>query len=223
MKIYIRGEGVTDAGTISFEGDRVEEGPLIILIKKMDCYRNMVEECFGGSDEYIKWYIIDKSEIVEERKRQASLYRTKGDNDLKSKNFILQAKIFGERVIEMDDDAVGIFFVDSDRDDSRYEAIRKGFEYATNSVEGKIRLIPAVPVKTIESWLLCCQESYRNCEKFENYSTSSPKNNPKELLSKDHKEVAEECDPNRIELPSFNRFREDLRNLINSYCSKNIC
>ena len=222
MKIYIRGEGVTDVGTISFEGDRVQEGPLIILIKKMACYRNMVEECFGGVDEYIEWYIVDKSEIVDERKRQTSFYRKKGKNDFESKNFVLQAKIFGERVIEMDD-AVGIFFVDSDRDNSRYEAIKKGFEYATNSVEGKTRLIPAVPVKTIESWLLCCQESYRNCEEFESYSTSSPKKNPKELLNKDRKEMAEECDPNRIEMPSFNRFREDLKSLINSYCSKNIC
>ena len=83
-----------------------------------------------------------------------------------------------------------------------------------------------IPYKISEVWLLCCLAEYKDCAKFETLTNSkSSLDYPKkqiEASGKTHDEIALNCDPNKIDMPSFNRFREDFKRAVNA-CVGGVC
>jgi len=82
-------------------------------------------------------------------------------------------------------------------------------------------------VDSLKTWLLCCLNDYKNCEKYEEATTDKtnpdyPKNKC-ETSGYTRHEIAENCDPNQIEMPSFNKFKEDFRKAINAYLGYEVC
>ena len=78
-----------------------------------------------------------------------------------------------------------------------------------------------IPVKISEAWLMCCLSRYQNCSDYENSTTDKTSDKyPKKVCDASgysRHEIAENCDPNRINMPSFNRFRDDFKAAAYSY------
>ena len=229
MRIALRGEGPTDMGRADDN-----DGPMVIMIKKMDCFRKMIEECFGGIDDYIEWLYIHKTEIKNSKgARKKGILRSKKnlgltvDEDFSKKRFFWDAAVFAEIAKEKEADMM-IFFVDADKGgkneyELRYESVVNGFTHSGVSD----RAIPMIPNKISEAWLLCCVEC-ENCDRYENLPTGDESNprHPKKLIAdmgKSPYQIAEECDPNCIDMSSFNRFRDGLSQMINNVCSYPLC
>lgn len=226
MRIAIRGEGPTDMGRL--DGTTFYEGPMVILIEKLDCFQAMKEKCCGGVDDCIEWIYIHKDEIKQSKEaRSRIVIKSKKKKDLKIKRFFRDAEAFAVIAKKKEADMM-IFFVDGDKGEKneyklRYDTIVDGFKHA--GVADKA--IPMIPNKISEAWLLCC-ETCENCSKYEMLPTgdeSNPKN-PKNMIRQRGKtayDIAQECDPNCIDMPSFNRFREDFRRMVNNICGYNTC
>lgn len=66
-------------------------------------------------------------------------------------------------------------------------------------------------------------------EKDADMAIFTDKTNPKypkkvcDASGKTRYQIAQECDPNKIDMPSFNRFREDFSNAVNCYIKYQIC
>ena len=231
MKIAIRGEGPTDIGVLNTDGS-LEKGPMLILIEKLDCYQNLYNELWC-TEEYnsIQWVYIHKKEIEQSPiKRKRVVLRGKKAQRDKSvdtallRGFYNNSESFASLAKDRESD-LAIFFVDSDKDsmEDRYKQVKLGLaEYGFDKTG-----VPMIPKSISESWLLCCLNSYQNCKKLE--ALTNDKSNPdypKTLIRKSgkfHQEIAESCDSNRIDMPSFNRFREDFKVAINNYMNNKIC
>jgi len=233
MKIALRGEGPTDMG--SMDGMVFKKGPMVILIEKMECFLTMKEECCGGVDECIEWVYITKEEIKESKgRRKKVVLRAKKDREeservaMEMKRFVRDAEAFATLSGEREADLM-IFFVDGDKGNKkeyglRYASVKNGFRLAGKMDSG----VPMVPNKISEAWLLCCLEDYRSCERFETLPTGDESNarHPKRIIRDRGMtvyEIADKCDPNRIDMPSFNRFREDFSATVNQVCGYGIC
>ena len=73
--------------------------------------------------------------------------------------------------------------------------------------------MPMIPCKISEAWLLCCLNGYKKYKIFESLTNrKSSVEYPKkqiEASGQTHEEIAKKCDPNQIDMPSFNRFKEN--------------
>ncbi len=211
-----------------WDGTTFQKGPMVILIEKMDCFKTMKEKCCDGVDECIEWIYVHKNDIKQSKEaRKKGVLRSKKQANMKEKRFFRDAEAFATIAKEKEAEMM-IFFVDSDKGDKneyerRYRSIVIGFTQAGVAD----RAIPMIPNKISEAWLLCC-ETCKNCDKFEKLPTgdeSNPKN-PKNIIRKKGKtvyKIAQECDPNCIDMPSFNRFREDLIRMVNNVCGFPVC
>jgi len=228
VKIAIRAEGSTDIGVLAFDGS-LTKGPMLILIEKLDCYQNLYSE-LGCTEEYnsIEWVYIHKKEIEDssEKRRQVILrgkkskrkeFVNKKDEAL-LKGFYKNSESFAFLAKEQDSD-IAIFFVDTDNDvfEDRYKETKLGLAKHNFNDTG----VPMIPTKISESWLMCCLGKYKNCIEHENVSTDKTNpNRPKKVCERSgftRHEIAQNCDPNKIDMPSFNRFREDFKKAVNFY------
>ncbi len=228
MKIAIRAEGPTDIGVLAYDGS-LTKGPMLILIEKLDCYQNLYSE-LGCTEEYnsIEWVYIHKKKIEDSSdKRKKVILRGKKSkreefvnkkDEALLKGFYKNSESFAFLAKEQDSD-IAIFFVDTDNDifEDRYKETKLGLSKYNFNETG----VPMIPTKISESWLLCCLSEYKNCIEYENATnnTKSP-NYPKKVCDASgftRHEISENCDPNKIDMPSFNRFREDFKIAINSY------
>jgi len=230
VKIAIRAEGPTDIGVLAFDGS-LTNGPMLILIEKLDCYQKLYSE-LGCTDEYnsIEWVYIHKKKIEDSsEKRKQVVLRGKKDKRKESidttllKGFYNNSESFAFLAKEQDSD-IAIFFVDTDNDvfEDRYQQTKLGLSKHNFNDTG----VPMIPTKISESWLLCCLNKYKNCGKYEKLTSTKtspqyPKNIRKASGFSEH-EIAQNCDPNKINMPSFNRFREDFKKAVNSYI-KGVC
>jgi len=231
MKIAIRGEGKTDMGYLD-NGEFIK-GPILILIEKLECYTKLYS-ALGCTEDYnsIEWYYIHKKEIKNSSNRRKKTIlrgkkdtRKKGIDNTTLKGFYEDSEAFAYLAKEKKAD-IAIFFVDSDKDtfELRYEPIKKGLK---NGGSFDVRGVPMIPVKISEVWLLCCLNDYKNCSKFEALTNDKNDDNyPKKLIKesgKSHKEIAQNCDSNKINMPSFNQFRKDFHMAINNYMGYKVC
>ena len=120
---------------------------------------------------------------------------------------------------------MAIFFVDVDKDSltDRYAQVKLGLKKYGFCETG----VPMIPDKISEAWLMCCLSKYEKCEEHEKATSdkTSP-NYPKNVCEASgftRHEIAENCDPNQINMPSFNQFREDFKGAINSYIGYKVC
>ena len=230
MKITLRGEGSTDIGKL--DKDILIKGAVLILIEKLYCYQKLYET-LGSSEDYnfIEWIYIHKEEIKSSSLKRKKMilrgkkeHREKGINTQILKGFYNNSESFAFLSKEKEAD-IAIFFVDTDNDtyDERYNQVKAGLKkggFEKNAV-------PMIATKISEAWLLCCLNNYKNCAEFE--QLTNDKNNhfyPKTQIEEMgilREEIAKNCDPNKIDMPSFNQFREDFQEAIHFYMKKPIC
>jgi len=223
MKIALRGEGPTDMG--KNDNGNFVKGPMVLLIEKLDCYHSLLANCFGGEPEYIEWVLIDKNKIKKDKhKRRTFAQRSLKEQDMERKGFVRYAESFSHLAAEEEADLV-IFFVDADKDEyeKRYKSVKDGLAIGGYKERG----VAMVPNKISEAWLLCCDKP-RDCNKYESFPTGDESNSrhPKKMIrdmGKTARQIAEDCDPNQISMPSFDRFREDFKEAINNYCRFEVC
>ena len=230
MKIAIRGEGITDIGTLN--NGSLTKGAILLLIERLECYQKLYNE-LGCTEEYnfIEWCYIHKDRIKKSTNARKQLVlrgkkksRIEGTDNTFLKGFYKNSEAFAYLAKEQESD-MAIFFVDSDNEafEVRYKQVKEGLKKGSFDIRG----VPMIPCKISEVWLLCCFENYINCSKLE--ALTNDKNSsdyPKTLVEKSgksHNEIAENCDSNRIDMPSFNRFREDFRMAVNDYLGCGIC
>lgn len=226
MKIALRGEGPTDMG--KNDNGNFVKGPMVLLIEKLDCYCSLVEDCCGGVPEIIEWVLIDKNKIKSDKNnRKKVVLRSLKENDLQRKRFVRDAESFSQLAAKEEADFV-IFFVDGDKGEQeeyekRYDSIKDGLKLGGYEKKG----VAMVPNKISEAWLLCC-DTPGNCVQYEKLPTGDDSNprNPKAIIRSRGKtpyQIADECDPNQIDMPSFNRFKKDFKKAINHYCKFKVC
>jgi len=226
MKIAIRGEGSTDIGVV--DNGFLLKGPMLILLEKLDCYQELLNG-LGYSDgldisDFIEWDFIHKDEIkTSSSQRKIQILRSKKGNT-EAKGFYKNSEAFACLAKEHDAD-IAIFFVDTDNDSNelRYGNIKAGLKKHSFDKTG----VPMIPAKISEAWLMCCLSEYLNCEKHEKVTSNktSPEY-PKKVCDDSgytRHEIAENCDPNQIDMPSFNRFRDDFSAAVNSCMNYKVC
>ena len=225
MKIAIRGEGPADMG-VSYYADPLKKGPMTILIEKLDCYQQL------SAKEDVEWIYIHRKNIKESsKKRKKGILRGKkqyrNESDYENgilKRFYGNSESFAFLAKEQGVD-IAIFFVDKDNNsnETRYEEVKLGLKKNGYDATG----IPMMPVKTSEAWLMCCLSKYQDCAKHERATTDKRSPNYLKKVCKasgyTQLEIAENCDSNKIDMPSFNRFKEDFRGAINAYLGYEVC
>jgi len=233
MKIAVRGEGPTDIGSLN--NGVFEKGPMVILIEKLDCFRQMLS-CLGFDDgldenDFLEWSYIHKTEIANEEQNRRKIvlrgkkdYRDSHEDSSALKSFYNNSETFGFLAKNREAD-IAIFFVDTDNDwcENRYNQVKAGLGKHDYVKTG----IPMIPVKISESWLMCCFSNYQDCAKHENATTNTTRPRyPKNVCENSEytrDEIAENCDPNKIDMPSFNRFRDDFKIAVNQSIKFKVC
>jgi len=228
MKIAIRAEGPTDIGVLAYDGT-LTKGPMLILLEKLDCYKELLSQLGFDEglniDDFIQWEYIHKNKIKDSSvSRKKLVLRSKKDNGFSGiKGFYKNSEAFACIAKGRDAD-MAIFFVDTDKDfsEDRHIQVNAGLSVHGYDETG----VPMIPVKISEAWLMCCLSQYQNCANHENATTDKTSNlYPKKVCdasgSTTH-EIAENCDPNKISMPSFDRFRNDFKIAVNS-CMHGTC
>jgi len=233
MKIAVRGEGPTGIGSL-YNGV-LEKGPMIILIEKLECFRHMLSS-IGFEDgldrnDFLEWIYIHKTEIADAEQSRRSIvlrgkkeHRDSYEDSSVLKGFYDNSETFAHIAKNAEAD-LAIFFVDTDKDwcEDRYHQVKAGLIKHGFEQTG----IPMIPVKISESWLMCCLSDYQNCTNHEQATTD--KNSPlypKNVCDRSghtRHEIAENSDPNRINMTSFNRFRDDFKIAVNSFMGHEVC
>ncbi len=233
MKIAIRGEGPTDVGIL--DSNSFVKGPMVILIEKLECFKKMLSS-FGFDDglninDFFEWKYIHKKEISDEEQnrkqtvlRGKKVHRDSHEDSSALKGFYNNSETFGFLAKKQEAD-IAIFFVDTDNDwcEDRYNQVKAGLGKHDYIKTG----VPMIPVKISECWLMCCLSNYQNCVNHEKATTNQNlPNYPKNVCGNSGKtrhQIAETCDPNRINMPSFNRFKEDFKIAVNTFCNYKVC
>jgi len=233
MKIALRGEGPTDIGAL--DNGVFTKGPMVILIEKLSCYQSLLNN-LGFSEElnindFIEWEYIDKYQISQsQNSRKKAVLRGKKrqsdalDNTSVLKSFYKNSESFGY-LANLAQADLAIFFVDTDKDsfEQRYSQVKAGLSKHGLDKRG----IAMIPVRISESWLMCCLSEYHNCSVHECATTDqeSPKypKNVCEASGFTRHEIAQKCDSNKINMPSFNKFRDDFQVAINDYMGYKVC
>lgn len=211
MKIALSGEGSTDLGENEYGTEKFIKGCMTVLMEKLDCFQEIREEVA----------YVYKSE------GDLKAYKNENRKTLLRGQFNRDAKLayMFTNMLDSESPDIVIFFRDTDRVNSdnidrkwgdKYNSIKEGLQ--KGGYDNGIAMIPK-PVS--ESWLLCCCQNHQHCEKLE-YGKGNMKssNHPKKLLVNNCdtaidrvslvEYVEENCDPNKINMPSFNTFRDDL-------------
>ncbi len=241
--IAVSGEGVTDLGVsrrglgIS-EGADIEVGPTLILIYKLiylyapDWYRDLYD---WTADVPIPTYLISRGERSRVTKTlKPNLFQTH-TNGRGGVEHAKGAWALGKIAMENDADLC-IYFHDTDgtqallrRSPDLQETIvngaSKGFEI--QNITG----IAMVPKPTSEAWFICHAgiPPYQHCHLLEtnlagnqDSEDRSPKVHLANLLGRERAvrddliELARAVDVERLDMPSFNQFKEDIKTAMES-------
>ncbi len=209
-------------GVLAHDGI-LTKGPMLILLEKLDCYKELLSQLgFDDGlniDNFIEWEYIHKDDIkASSISRRIQVSRSKKEIGLEVKGFYKNSEAFSCIAKEKEAD-IAIFFVDADKDlfEDRYTQVKAGLSKNEYNETG----VPMIPVKISEAWLMCCLSEYQDCANHENATTdkTSP-NYPKNVCRMNGLNtytIAKNCDPNKIDMPSFNRFRDDFKVAVNSY------
>lgn len=243
-RIIVSGEGATDFGEAKNEqpiatDDDFEQGPLfLLLIKLLD--QHLPE--WNKNQKLINTFIYRK--VLGDYAKTSSPFRlpskdkaTKGHLEHTKRAYALAQK--AKEISGAHEGHIAVYFHDSDgtqaqlqrepnRQINRANAIKLGFSTATYQTG-----VAMVPKPTSEAWLYCsCKENpYQHCQRIEtdlSGNDRSPERSPKVILAtaigventnRDNlSTVVEEMDVTRIDMPSFNQFRDDLKMAILNVC-----
>jgi hypothetical protein len=238
MYFLLSGEGPWDIGTCTSdaevcEGDDYQPGPMAVMADQIVEARHKYSPLESGCCGFVHKSVIERreSELKAVKKPVAGPGKRRAiETHYFFRNARSLAKIAIEQEGRREEEVVAVLFRDADTatagrgswEDKR-RAVLDGFQ-----VEGFSRGVPMIPKPTSEAWLLCALKStpYQNCEKLEERSAR-----PKSANSlKDERETilggeptremlcdlvaGRTVDINRIEMPSFAKFRSRLKEVI---------
>lgn len=244
MIIFVSGEGPTDIGCCNngyslCSGDAFSPGPMTCLVDKLACQVVEYSLLEVGAFEFVCERFLDESGRTRPR-RSLVLPGAKSAKD--TGYFFTNAQALAGIALERQEKEgrecpVGaILFRDADGTRStrsglwrdKINSIERGFAAA-----GFDRGVAMVPNPKSEAWLLCAIKSsaYQNCAALEELpgndnSPDSAKdvlNNRLRELGKRYADVLEMIDngtisPSRIDMPSFNHFRDRLVQVLKEMC-----
>lgn len=239
--IIVTGEGVTDLG-VSASGVAVAEnedilvGPMLKVIYKL--IREYAPGWFVDMHDWnavipIPTYLVSRTERARvSRTLRPNLFQTHlhGKGGIEhSKSAWALATIAGER-----NATLAIYFHDTDGTLSvlrRMPDLQEIISGATKrgfAVAAKVSGVAMVPKPTSEAWLICHakEDAYSFCQLLEtdlagnqDSAMRSPKDILKGLRGETNREllneIVDEMDLNRLDMPSFNSFKESLRQAVN--------
>lgn len=238
--IIVTGEGVTDLG-ISATGAGIAEnedilaGPMLLIIYKLiyeytpDWFREM---CDWNSPNPIPTLLVSRSERARVSKTlKPNLFQTHeiGRGGIEhSKGAWALATIADQR-----NATLAIYFHDTDGTLSvlkRIPELQQVIENAAKrgfTVADKVPGVAMVPKPTSESWLICHakDDAYNFCHLLESNlagNQDSSLRSPKAILAglrgEMHRgllnDMVNEMDFNRLDMPSFNSFKESMKNAL---------
>lgn len=243
LRIIVSGEGPTDFGEAKNEqlianNDDFDQGPLFLLLLKL-LDRHLPD--WNKDQELIKTFIYRKALGAAAK---ASPVRLPSINKAIKGHLehTKRAYAFAQKANEVSlehEGHIAIYFHDTDgtqaelqrepdRQSNRVKAINLGFTTASYKTG-----VAMVPKPTSEAWLYCsCKDNpYQDCLQIETNlsgNNRSPKRSPKVILASaigventnrvNLSTVVEKLDVTKIDMPSFNQFRNDLKNAIRIVC-----
>lgn len=238
MILMLSGEGKTDMGQMvpTDRGMRFQPGPMAWIVDRLieNCLDYSPIEVYEAGGDGVCF--VDEAELNERGKKDPAILpgikRGKG-----TAYFVRNANTLGIMAKalqkEASDEVVAVLFRDTDKTNAaartlwqeKHDSIQLGFQRADFS-----RGVAMLPLPKSEAWLLCAlkQNQYQDCEKLEEApgNDNSPNSLKKQLESViGHEPAAEEqadwvrtgrVDPQRIDMPSFNAFRNALNDAFNA-------
>lgn len=224
MIVVLSGEGKSDLGYKSDDG-YFTKGPMV----------HAIEYFFLKEEQHPQYHYISETELTKIRKdnrrphlgeRGATEKPYKGMYNLAVHLSSYASKKFKEKhCVVLFRDADGTNSVPRNNWEQKVNAVLAGFNFV-NKANG----VPMIPRPKSEAWLLAYyqknlpnQYAYNKPERFEDYSgNDASKNSLKKLLQQAFKGEenpysqidAQEIDWDRIDMPSFNRFKERLKEVI---------
>jgi len=241
--IAVSGEGVTDVGVSRrglgvSEGTDIEVGPALILIYKLiflyapNWYRDLYD---WTTDTPIPTYLVSRGERSRVTKTlRPNLFQTHSAG----RGGIEHSKgAWALGTIAMEHGAnLCVYFHDTD---GTQALLRKSPDLQRTIVEGahkgfeiqNLNGVAMVPKPTSEAWFICHSATppYQHCQLLETSLAGnqvsedrSPKTHLARILGKqrlvrdDLIEIARNVDVERVDMPSFNQFREDIQKTVES-------
>jgi len=237
MFFLLSGEGITDMGankgaaTIC-DGDEFVVGPMALVVAEV------VEARYGYSILNGACGLLSEASLTEragELKAAKKQLRLPGKKQAKeTRYFFNNARILARfakgKATALNSEVVAVLFRDADGTasagrgewDAKRESMLEGFKE-----EGFDKGVPMIPKPKSDAWLICAwkKQPYLACEGLEqrsgnDKSTNSLKDELAELLD-EHvsrellcQKVSESFDIDRIEMPSFQAFRDRLEEVI---------
>lgn len=233
MILMLSGEGKTDMGqmTSTDKGMRFEPGPMAWIVDRLAAKRLYFSpfESYKTGNDSVRF--VDETELVKSGKRSSAAFLPgikygKG-TAYYTRNAQTLGLLAGNLQQEKNEPVVAVLFRDTDKTNSapasvwksKVDSIKRGFELV-NFPHG----VPMVPLPKSEAWLICAlkDDPYNRCDLLENApgndnSPNSLKNSLEKLVGHDPAAVeqaewiyTEKIDPNQIDMPSFNAFRDAL-------------
>lgn len=246
--IIVSGEGPSDLGgsfsgqaALSHDED-FEKGPFFYLVERMlnkylPVWNKDIFETNPLSITYVSHGYLKKQskKVVKGEGRYAFSGKSGEYKDNLGK--LKQARELGKLAIEQDCQ-LAIYFHDTDGNNKEksltspiqskiVKAVDQGFK------SGKMNAgIAMIPRPTSEAWLICsCKNNYLHCESLEatlSGNDRSEDNDPKKILANylgisdcDNELLTEKInnlDLEKMDMPSFNQFRDDLKSAIKTVC-----
>ena len=242
MIVLLSGEGPTDLGQCNnaqgqCRGEDFEAGPMTILLDQLIQNSRLGYSLLDIPEAY---RYVDETALkqrADDRKRQGNKASFVGKKHGKETGyFYINAWMLGEiaqeHEAEANDVAVAVLFHDCDGTRSaksgiwqdKWNSMNQGFLRAQFE-----RGVPMLPKPKSEAWLLCAAKSnpYQNCADLENDlsgndgSPNSAKDQLRAILADTTANglnawVEAELDIDRIDMPSFNQFKQSLTQAIES-------
>jgi len=239
MYLLLSGEGPTDIGYCNMalgqcEGNEFVPGPMAVMVDQL------VEQSQGyelshidsGLVEFVsEKYLINGAADLKALRKSPSLPGVKKKKE--TLYFRRNARVLARRAlaksVETQNDVVAVLFRDSDDSASagrgewqdKWDSMIKGFDD-----EGYAHGIPMIPKPKSEAWLLCAvANNYQHCTVLENESgnddgphplkdrlTAAVDNDSAQALTQSVRDA--EVDVQRIDMPSFNQFRDRLTGVV---------
>jgi len=234
MYFLFSGEGESDLGecadgAATCEGNDYQHGPLTVIVDQIVEARHHYSLLEVGCCGFVsRATLVDRASELKAAKKATRLPGKKRARETRYfyNNARVLARIAKERQGARKDDVVAVLFRDADTATAgrgpwaeKRQSMLDGFRE-----EGFARGVPMIPKPTSEAWLLCALRSrpYQSCAGLEDRSGNprSPHSLKGELEERlghppTRKELCElvangRIDHRRIDMPSFNTFRERL-------------
>jgi len=236
MYFLFSGEGATDFGTPTFadtlcEGDNYDRGPMAFVVDRIVHHRHSYSIIEAGNCGFLsKQALAARAKLLKHPK----MSMPRKDKEKETAYFFRNARALASYAKDKEkngDEVVAILFRDSDGNassgrgewDAKWNSMIDGFQ-----AEGFSNGVPMLPKPTSEAWFLCAlkNDPYQRCDSLEQRSPS-PK--AKVVLKKEldeilkhtssHTDLCNHVKDGRIDallinMPSFNKFRERLLEVI---------